>query len=354
MSERNERIFGLVVGLAIAALCVFAYVTFPVSPPTIDGHGTGYEPDAEAAESFLSELDKPNFSDAASGLFTEENRLPPEPRATDGVFLYRYEVEAWRRTNEKQPWPTPNQFQSSSCVGHGWARAISITTAIDFVKGETSEWFPADPISIYGGARVDAKGLRYAGGNGASGAMAGRFVINVGILPQVNYQWCDTTNRTSQAVVSRASEWGYYGNGGRRNEVQANEVCRQYPVKQVALVTTYKEAWTAIKNGYPVAVCSSQGFTDRRDANGFCDTIAKPWKHCMCFVGIRFDRPGLLCQNSWGSYVIGAKYPPDMPEGSFWVDEVTAGNMLQSYRDSYAVAGAYGFAAKELDNGEGL
>lgn len=351
MSKKTEKIFGIVAIVLIVALALVGYFAYPSSGELIDGqHGTGYTPDAEATEEFLGSLNEPNFSDAASELFIEKPKIKDDiPAATDGVFLYRFKRQAWKKALGTDP-PTPNQYASSSCVGHGWVEAINCATAIDYLQGDADEWQPADPLSVYGGARVDAKGLRYAYGNGASGAMAAKFVTHWGMLPQIGYEWCDTTNRTSQAVVKRASEWGYYGNGGRSNEQVANEICKQYPVRQVALATTYDEAWTAIKNGYAVTVCSSQGFTSSRDSSGFCRPSGT-WKHCMCFVGIRYDKPGLLCQNSWGNYVQGGKFPPDMPDGSFWVDERTAESMLSSYRDSYAVSGVSGFKAKKLDNG---
>ena len=73
----------------------------------------------------------------------------------------------------------------------------------------------------------------------------------------------------------------------------------------------------------------------------------------MCFVGVRFgQRPGLLCLNSWGpSWVSGPKWPPDQPDGSFWVEARVATRML-SGRDSFAVSGYEGFPYRPLDHGD--
>lgn len=72
----------------------------------------------------------------------------------------------------------------------------------------------------------------------------------------------------------------------------------------------------------------------------------------MCFLGVRFDRPGLLCLNSWGpNWVDGPKWPEDMPEGSFWVDAETAGRMLAG-EDSFAVSGPDGFRWRDLHHGD--
>ena len=118
-------------------------------------------------------------------------------------------------------------------------------------------------------------------------------------------------------------------------------------------VRTWDEAAAAIESGYPVVVCSMQGFQTRRDEDGFC---AGPpglrWAHCMCFVAVRYgSRPGLLCLNSWGPNACGGpKWPSDQPDGSFWVEKVTADRML-SAGDSFAVGSISGFGFRDLHHG---
>ena len=69
---------------------------------------------------------------------------------------------------------------------------------------------------------------------------------------------------------------------------------------------SFAEAAAAIRNGYPVAVCSGQGFTMTRDRDGFCLPRGS-WGHCMCFIGVAVGRrPGLCCLQSWG---------PNTPDG---------------------------------------
>src|SRR5690606_38137456 len=110
----------------------------------------------------------------------------------------------------------------------------------------------------------------------------------------------------------------------------------------VVLVTTFREAGAAIQSGYPVAVCSGQGFASQRDGQGFAAARGS-WAHCMVFIGVRFDRPGLLCLNSWGPrWIGGPKWPDDQPDGSFWVDARTCDRMLAG-RDSFAISGYRGF-----------
>jgi hypothetical protein len=119
----------------------------------------------------------------------------------------------------------------------------------------------------------------------------------------------------------------------------------------VALVKTFDEAAAAIASGYPVPVCSGQGFSSTRDKDGF-SRASGSWSHCMCFNSVRFDRRGLLCQNSWGpDWIKGPKWPEDQPDGSFWVDEATVNRMLRG-EDSFAVSAYEGFPYRDLKHGD--
>jgi hypothetical protein len=126
---------------------------------------------------------------------------------------------------------------------------------------------------------------------------------------------------------------------------------------ETTLVTSFAEAAKAISNGYPVVVCSGQGFSMSRDDDGFC----KPggvWWHCMTFMGLRWGkRPGLLCANSWGrSNTVGKHYPDNIPEEvrvcSFWVDADVCDRMLGG-KDSYAYAGYAGFTRSKMPDWTG-
>jgi hypothetical protein len=56
------------------------------------------------------------------------------------------------------------------------------------------------------------------------------------------------------------------GRGGVPDEVR--QKAAQHKVKTSSLVRTYAELEDALANGYPVTVCSNQGFTLQRDAQG--------------------------------------------------------------------------------------
>ena len=62
---------------------------------------------------------------------------------------------------------------------------------------------------------------------------------------------------------NRAKQWG---RSGVPDDIKAK--AGDHKVKTATLVQTYEELEDALANGYPVPVCSNQGFTLTRDADG--------------------------------------------------------------------------------------
>lgn len=322
---------------------------------------TGYIPNPEGTEKFLQSLEKPTIREAGPELFMPKNnpiRGPPPQADADekGVYLWRALQKAHLKTYGRE-WRCGTQG-IGDCVSWGWMHASAIASAIEFTQGKSAEWYMPATEAIYGGSRVEARGSpgdgsRPYGGysDGSYGAAAAKWVKERGgILFRLKYDKFDLTTYSAD----RAKEWGAYGCGGKGDGEVADKLAAKHPAKSVALVKTFEEAAAAIRSGYPVAVCSSQGFTSRRDDDGFCRGSGS-WAHCMCFIAVRFDRPGLLCLNSWGTnWVTGPKFPADQPDGSFWVEPGTVDRMLSSSwgADSFAVSATDGFPYRPLDNGD--
>jgi hypothetical protein len=195
--------------------------------------------------------------------------------------------------------------------------------------------------SLYGFSRVEARGQKSNnGGDGSTGFHAAKSIRDFGCLHYgVDYGGLVIREDNKQA---RDREWG-------RNGVPdtLEPFAKQRRCAETTLAVNFDQAAAAISNGYPVVVCSGQGFSMSRDDDGFC----KPggvWWHCMCFIGVRYGkRPGLLCANSWGdSNTVGKHYPHDIPEAvrncSFYVDAEVCDRMLAG-EDSYVYAGYSGF-----------
>ena len=246
---------------------------------------------------------------------------------------------------------TKNYTLRNDCAGDIYESVVCAVDS-DWAEGELQEP-PAFPCTeaIYGGSRCEARGKTYAGySDGSYGAAAARWLKDWGVVERGEYEGLDLSAYSSK----RAKEWGAYGCGGKGEE-ELDEVAKEHPATSVALVETFEEAGAAIESGFPVAVCSGVGFSKTRDLDGFCRPQGS-WSHAMCFIAVRYgDRPGLLCLNSWGpNWVDGAKWPEDMPEGSFWVDKEVVDKMLGRWKDSFAVGGIGGFHWRDLHHGKWL
>ncbi len=312
--------------------------SFQATPPD-DGPHFGYTPAPRDTERFLRSLDRPTFARAAQHL---QNRAADDTP----VLLYRALYEA-HQAQFGRPWIVGRQG-IGDCVSWGWGHAADVHLAVLWKLGEVNEWQPAATEAIYGGSRVEASGKSFAGwGDGSYGGAAARWVSQWGLLYRRPYDHVDLTEYSAD----RAKQWGAYGCGGRDDDGKLDTIAKQHPVRHVALVRTFEEAAAAIANGYPVPVCSGQGFRSTRDSQGFA-AASGAWSHCMVFIGVRFDRRGLLCLNSWGpKWITGPKWPDDQPDGSFWVEARVVERMLAG-RDSFAVSGVEGWPSRDLRHGD--
>jgi hypothetical protein len=311
-------------------------------PSDLTNYNGGYTPDPLATRRFVASLPKPTLAQAGPDVL--------EAASERTALLYRA-LDRTHKARFGKPW-VPHKQGIGDCVSHGWGHACDVHLAIMVQLGdvEASSFELAATESIYGGSRVEARGISRAGrSDGSSGGSAAKFVRDWGITFRQPYPdfGFDLTTYSS----GRAKDWGDYGNGGAGDNGKFDTEAKKHPVREVTLVRSFKEAAAAIQSGYPVAVCSGQGFTSTRDKDGFARASGS-WAHCMCFVGVRFDRKGLLCQNSWGAtWISGPKWPADQPDGSFWVDEKTCDRMLGG-GDSFAVSGYDGFPLKTLKHGD--
>jgi len=227
------------------------------------------------------------------------------------------------------------------CVSHGYRTCIDVLKCVQIaLAGDHSLWTAETATEpIYGGSRVEVGGGKIRG-DGSVGAWAARWITMWGVLARMPYGTIDLTLYSG----SRAKQWG---RTGVPDELEP--IAKEHPVQTVSLVQTYEEARDAIANGYPVAVCSNQGFTMTRDSEGFANPRGS-WGHCMAFIAVDdgYRRPGLLCQNSWGSDWITGPKRNDQPDGSFWVDAEVADRMLGG-GDSFALSQFVGYPSQDLD-----
>ena len=312
----------------------------------------GYDPDPEGTRQVLQEF-------GAEGRFAAAGVEAIEKADQRDTFLYRSAYKAHQALYH-EPWVVGRQG-IGDCVSWGWGHAVWIALCCDWETGRLAQPPPMVATeSLYGGSRVESRGRPgdgkqpYGGwSDGSYGAAAARWVRDWGVAFRLEAGGHDLTTYSPDT----AKNWGAYGNGGQGDGGKFDEFVKAHKAEHVAAVGTFAEAAAAIESGYPIAVCSGQGFTNTRDADGFAQASGS-WAHCMVFVAVRYKANGspddaLLCLNSWGpTWISGPSWPADMPAGSFWVHRSVVDRMLGGANtDSFAVGSINGFQRRPIDNG---
>lgn len=341
--KRTDRL-GLIAYFAFAAVSVALFaVAIWLAPPrkplppredddsafpvqTVFGadgnrYATGRVEDAEAASAFRASQPEKWFGDTPAGRAWLVG-------APDTVLL----TDAAKQVLGSHL-PARNQGQVGSCVSFGTATAIEHLMLVQISRGEAHDYHDLAQEVIYGGSRVEVGGGRIRG-DGSVGAWAADFVKKWGVITRDKHGKYDL--RTYSEPLCR--QWG---RDGVPDDLE--ELARESPVRGVTGIRNYAELEKAILQGYPVAVCSDQGFSTTRDKDGFARATGT-WQHCMAIVGVRGgSRPGAYLLNSWGpNWITGPKGPYDVPDGGFWADKDVVDRMCRQ-NDTWAFSDAVGF-----------
>jgi hypothetical protein len=299
----------------------------------------GWINDPEAVRECLAELGCCSFRDTEA--FAADDDGPED------VYLW----DAARKVTG-DVLPARDQKTVGSCVGFATAsaiehllcvqiaggapagaagRAVGTTGAASAVQMESYRDLVQEVI--YGGSRVEIGGGRVRG-DGSIGAWAAKWVKDYGVVARGVHGPHDLREYSER----RCRE---YGRRGVPDDLEP--LAKKHPVRGVARVRSWDECRAAVRNGYPVVVCSDQGFVMERDADGFCAPRGT-WYHAMAVVGVRGgDRPGGFLLNSWGPDAhTGPRVPPGAPACGFWVDAAVLDRMLRQ-GDSWAFSLAVGF-----------
>ena len=283
----------------------------------------GWLHDPEEVGRVVATLSRPYFAAAAPHL--------ARSGAGQTVLLYK----AFKDVNGGQYIDYPAQT-IGDCVSHGFGHGIDLLEAVQIAVGHQTEEFKQTATeAVYGMARVAIGGQQGSYSDGAVGAWAAQAVTTLGTL--------------SRDVVGpydgrRAEDWGAKG-----VPPDLTAQAAAHKVKTASLVTTFRRKLEDARssNGYPVTVCSNQGFTLERDADGFCHPRGH-WGHCMLIVGVRADRrPGACIFQSWGSDVPSGPLALDQPPNSFWADRNVVESML-GMQDSWSLSNFDGYPGQAL------
>lgn len=236
----------------------------------------------------------------------------------------------------------PHKQRAGDCVGHSYALGVDILNCVQIGLNKQYKWkAPASPEFIYAGSRE--VGNKLDSPQGSNGIYASEFVKDYGTLIRQMYLGLYDL-REYDPQLSRT--WGKEGLPS-----SLKRLSKLHPVQTVAQITSYEQACDSIANGYPVAICSSQGFCKKcgRDEQGFMHPIGQ-WYHSMLLAGIddTSNRKGGLLMNSWGSKWAKGGMQMGQPSGSFWVEKGVLDKML-AWNDSYSLSNYRGYRRQKLD-----
>jgi hypothetical protein len=254
-------------------------------------------------------------------------RLFAAPPPTSPILLYK----AWEDVLGKYP-AYPSQ-QIGDCVSFGHAHGNDLLQCIECRLGAPAEYRETDTEFIYGASREVAGILGTA--DGCYGSAAVKAMTTIGMLSR------EMLGSDGAYSGDRAKAWGQSGPPHDLEQKAA-----PYKLGSAALVTTWNDLVAAITNGYPVTICTSQGFTLARDPNGFC-AASGTWGHCMLIAGVRFDIPGACIVQSWGPDMPTGPTALDQPDFSFWAGQSVVEQILGE-GDSWALSKTVAFVERDL------
>ena len=291
-------------------------MSFPEPPPFACGW-LGIDANQQACATRFSAL-----AAAAPGLVARTAPAPGSP-----VLLYK----AWRDVLGKDP-AYPAQ-EIGDCVSFGHGHANDLLQCVEIALGEPAEFRETDTEFIHATSREVAGILGQT--DGSYGAAAVKAMTTVGLVSR------ELLGDQGAYSGKRAREWG---RTGAPAEIKATACL--FKLGSAAQVSTWAELVAALASGYPVTICSNQGFTLHRDRDGFCKARGT-WGHCMLIAGVRFDREGACILQSWGPTVPDGPLALDQPTFSFWADRTVVERILAA-GDSFALSRAPDFVARKL------
>lgn len=220
---------------------------------------TGYVPNPEATAAIVASLPHRSFASTPAG----------QGAAVD------VDAFAWRplaKLMGVDKLPARDQGQVGSCVGNGSATAVDVTAACEIVLAKQPETYKARVAAdaLYGECRTISHDL--SGGDGSYGGAAANAIRQYGTLHMLDYGPAGDFRKYSATKCKTFNRQAVPG--------PLLSLAGAHKMHAATLVATPEEARTALQNGYGISVCSNQGFTSTRDADGFARAQGS-WSHCV-------------------------------------------------------------------------
>jgi len=236
----------------------------------------------------------------------------------------------WRRHRRRARFCS---IRLGDCVSFGHGHGNDLLQCIEIKLGEPAVYQETDTEFIYATSRQVAGILGRQ--DGSYGAAAVKAMTTIGMVSR------SMLGSNGTYSGQRAKDWGWHGAPASIETEAAS-----FKLGGSANVSTWDELVAAIQNGYPVTICTGQGFNLARDGDGFCRAQGR-WGHCMFIAGVRFDRPGACIVQSWGPDCPTGPTALSQPSFSFWADRRAIEEIL-GQGDSWALSKSPAFQEREL------
>ena len=290
---------------------------------------TGWVDDKEAVENVVAQLPFKSFAET--------------PAATVSLDAIPQRVALWEIAAKVlgQPLPARSQGDVGSCVSFGTASAVEATMLSEIYLGQLEEYKDIVQEAIYGGSRVEVGKGKLGRQDGSVGAWAAKWVREWGILPRGIVAGFDLTNYS----IPLCRTWGAKG-----VPLDLETESKKHPVMETTPVTSWVQAKKCLAQGYGISICSSRGFTTKRDSEGVCAPRGV-WEHCMCLLGYKTvgKKEYGWIKNSWGKYLTGPIADGDPSDDGFWAAADVIDEDILRLGDSFAFSGVKGFVARQID-----
>lgn len=224
----------------------------------------------------------------------------------------------------------------SNCTSRAGKNTGLVLLGVEAALGEPDEetgeieGFPEYPLDQQSDGIICYENIYGDRGHRGQGASCSRLIIHVtrdgGLLLRKNYPEIDLdlTKPNTKLAIS----WG-----ARGTPTNVKELAHANLIRNAVDVPTHEVARDYIHNGYPIWVCSSLGWSDQCDANGYAKRQGS-WGHSWIVAGYD-DRPetikaygfplflfihdwGLWSSNKKGILIRDTNIL--IPPGTFWAD----------------------------------
>jgi len=286
----------------------------------------GWIPDPVEVKKVLSQYPENDVDSAAPHLMKSDNAWDGKSDAP--LWLSAIRVTGSNLEAHKQT--------IGDCVSHGHGGALDLLQCVQIDMGKFAGEFILGRDECYTEALYGAmrEGKNMGNSDGAVGIWAVETLKRGGYVRRKGRKY-------------NGQDAKLWGNRGTPPEIKAEGT--DFRLEQYIIVKTVEEATNLLFNGYPITLCSNQGFTMKRDENGICEASGS-WAHCMyCagFIMINGKRIFIIVQ-SWGANVPSGPTIKNMPNCSFGCREEVLARMLRA-NDSYALTSIPGFPAQALN-----